>query len=85
MRGGAHSCPLSFFYLTRRFPTVERRARLISPARYYALPHDNGICDAVLLKCSEPTEEVLPHCLSVFPSVCLSVIITFSMLVSYTI
>ena len=49
---------LTVFSLHRRYPTVERRARLISPALYYALPHDNDICDAVMLKCSKPTEEV---------------------------
>ena len=49
---------LTVFSLHRRYPTVERRARLISPTLYYALPHDNDICDAVMLKCSKPTEEV---------------------------
>ena len=49
---------LTVFSLHRRYPTVERRARLTSHTLYYPLPHDSDICDAVLLKCSKPTEEV---------------------------
>ena len=42
----------------RRYPTVERRCKLLAPSLYHALPADTQLCEAVITKCSDPTEEV---------------------------
>lgn len=44
---------------SKRYPTVERRCKLLAPSLYHALPADSQLCDAVITKCSEPTEEFL--------------------------
>lgn len=49
--------PLDLLFL-RRFPTVERRCKLLSPSPYHALPADPQLCEAVITKCSETTKEV---------------------------
>ena len=52
--------PLDLLSL-RRFPTVERRCKLLSPSLYHALPSDLQLCEAVITKCSETTKEVHIH------------------------
>jgi AP-5 complex subunit mu-1 len=44
---------------SKRYPTVERRCKLLAPSLYHALPADPQLCEAVITKCSEPTEEFL--------------------------
>lgn len=55
--GGRSDNPRRILF-SRRYPTVERRAKLlVAPSLFCPLPPDSEICEAVLLNCSEPTEE----------------------------
>jgi AP-5 complex subunit mu-1 len=44
---------------SKRYPTVERRCKLLAPSLYYSIPGDSQLCEAVLTKCSETSEEFL--------------------------
>ena len=45
-------------FLCRRYPTVERRAKLVSPKLYHPIPGDSELAQAVQLKCTESTQKV---------------------------
>ena len=53
-----NSAPHVSSLFLRRYPTVERRCKLLTPSLYHALPTDTQLCEAVITKCSEPTEKV---------------------------